>query len=116
MLRLAYSPLGSNALVWTIAHMSFALPVKKLWETDSLIAFYHPQPAYRIHILLVPKKRLGGLEALSVDDGDFLVDLFAAVQSLVAEFNLGPAGYRLVANGGRYQDFPHLHFHLISKG
>ena len=24
-------------------------------------------------------------------------------------------GYRLIVNGGEYQDFPHLHFHLISE-
>jgi diadenosine tetraphosphate (Ap4A) HIT family hydrolase len=35
------------------------------------------------------------------------------VQSLVAEYNL-PA-YRLLVNGGEYQEFPHLHFHLISE-
>jgi diadenosine tetraphosphate (Ap4A) HIT family hydrolase len=34
------------------------------------------------------------------------------VQSLVVEYHL-PA-YRLMVNGGEYQEFPHLHFHLIS--
>ena len=33
-------------------------------------------------------------------------------QSLVQEYDLG--AYRLIVNGGEYQDFPHLHFHLIS--
>ena len=96
--------------------MSFLLPMKKLRETDTLIAFSHPQPAYRVHILLVPKRRLSGLEQLSPEDGDFMIDLFATVQSLVTEFDLDQAGYRLIANGGRYQDFPHLHFHLVSHG
>jgi diadenosine tetraphosphate (Ap4A) HIT family hydrolase len=35
-----------------------------------------------------------------------------ATQSLVAEHQL--AGYRMIVNGGEYQEFPHLHFHLIS--
>jgi diadenosine tetraphosphate (Ap4A) HIT family hydrolase len=35
------------------------------------------------------------------------------VQSLVTEFQL--SAYRLVVNGGEYQDFPQLHFHLISE-
>jgi len=30
----------------------------------------------------------------------------------VDEFHL--QAYRLIVNGGKYQDFPHLHFHLIS--
>jgi hypothetical protein len=27
---------------------------------------------------------------------------------------LAEGGYRLIVNGGKYQDFPYLHFHLIS--
>ena len=42
----------------------------------------------------------------------FLADLVIAAQSLVAENRL--ASYRLIVNGGEYQEFPHLHFHLVS--
>jgi histidine triad (HIT) family protein len=94
--------------------MSFALPVRRLRETETLLAFHHPRPAYPVHILLVPKKALAGLEAIGPDDGPFLADLVAAVQSLISELNLEAAGYRLIANGGRFQDVPQLHFHLIS--
>ncbi len=92
--------------------MSFAIPVKRLRETDTLMAFYHPKPAYPFHVLLVPKKQIASLEQLDSRDSALLADLFSAVQSLVDEFKL-PA-YRLMVNGGEYQDFPHLHFHLIS--
>jgi diadenosine tetraphosphate (Ap4A) HIT family hydrolase len=34
------------------------------------------------------------------------------VQNLVKDLDL--KAYRLIVNGGEYQDFPHLHFHLIS--
>ncbi len=63
---------------------------------------------------VVPKKALVSLAALTPADSAFMVDLFAAVQSLVAELHLEQAGYRLIANGGAYQDFPQLHFHLVS--
>lgn len=77
------------------------------------MAFHHPRPSYPVHILLVPKRPLASLTDLSPADTDFLADLFSTVQSLIAEFNL-EGGYRLIANGGRYQDIPHLHFHLVS--
>ena len=35
------------------------------------------------------------------------------IQSLVHEFYLED-GYRLIANGGAYQDIPILHFHLVA--
>jgi len=95
--------------------MSFALPVQKLRETPNLLAFYHPQPAYPLHILFVPRREIPSLAELDpVRDAPFVADLFAAVQSLVAEYHLEQAGYRLLVNGGEYQDFPYLHFHLIS--
>jgi diadenosine tetraphosphate (Ap4A) HIT family hydrolase len=28
---------------------------------------------------------------------------------------LEQTGYRLIANGGAFQDVPHLHFHLIAE-
>jgi histidine triad (HIT) family protein len=91
--------------------MSFAFPVERLRETETLLAFYHPKPAYPLHILLVPKQPVASLLDLE-PSSDFLVDLLVAVQSLVAELHL-PA-YRLIVNGGEYQDFPHLHFHLVA--
>ena len=92
--------------------MSFAIPVKRLRETDTLMAFHHPKPVYPFHVLLVPKKAVQSLAELDTADVAFLADLFSTVQSLVKEHQL-PA-YRLIVNGGEYQEFPHLHFHLIS--
>lgn len=97
---------------WVFAHMSFAIPVKRLRETDTLMAFHHPKPSHPFHVLLVPKKAVRTLIDLDVKETAFLSDLYSAVQSLVEEFQL-PA-WRLIVNGGEYQDFPQLHFHLIS--
>jgi histidine triad (HIT) family protein len=98
---------------WIFTHMSFAIPVKRLHETETLMAFHHPRPAYPFHVLLVPKKAMATLKDLDPTDTTFLTDLYAAVQNLVDEFRL-PA-YRLIVNGGEFQDFPQLHFHLISN-
>jgi len=92
--------------------MSFVIPVKRLRETETLLAFYHPQPAYPFHVLLVPKKALSTFKELDTTDVSFLTDLYSTVQGLVEEFHL--TAYRLIVNGGEYQDFPQLHFHFIS--
>lgn len=97
---------------WVFAHMSFAIPVKRLRETETLMAFHHPRPFYPFHVLLVPKKAVVSLKELDATDTAFLTDLYSTVQNLVNEFRL-PA-YRLIVNGGEFQDFPQLHFHLIS--
>jgi histidine triad (HIT) family protein len=114
-LSLARSTLGGLMLGWMFAHMSFAIPVKRLRETDTLLAFCHPKPSYPVHILLVPKRAIGSLMELSSNDMDFYADLVQTVQSLVAELDLEACGYRLVVNGGEYQEVGQLHFHLISE-
>jgi len=111
---LARTPAAGFFVGWLFAHMSFALPLKRLRETATLVAFHHPHPAYPVHILIVPKRAVAGLMALQTADADFLLDLFPTVQSLVAQFDLEAAGYRLITNGGPYQDIPQLHFHLVS--
>ena len=92
--------------------MSFAIPVKRLRETETLMAFHHPKPSYDFHVLIVPKKAVTSLQKLDANDSAFLTELYSTAQSLIDEFQL-PA-YRLIVNGGEYQDFPQLHFHLIS--
>jgi diadenosine tetraphosphate (Ap4A) HIT family hydrolase len=65
--------------------------------------------------LLVPKRARASLAELTPADSDFTADLFEAVNSLVAELKLEQNGYRLIVNGGAYQDVAQLHFHLIAE-
>jgi diadenosine tetraphosphate (Ap4A) HIT family hydrolase len=37
------------------------------------------------------------------------------VRDLVERFDLERRGYRLIINGGKYQEVPQLHFHLVSS-
>ena len=113
MRRWLWLPWVRRFIGWMFEHMSFAIPAKRLRETETLMAFHHPRPSYPFHILLVPKKAVASLKELDAKDSAFLADLYSTVQSLVEEFHL-PA-YRLIVNGGEYQDFPQLHFHLISE-
>ena len=107
-------PAARRLTGWLFAHMSFALPVQRLRETPTLIAFHHPRPTYPVHILLIPKRAIADVAALTPADADFMLDLFAVVGSLVAELNLAPGGYRLITNGGPNQAVPQLHFHLVA--
>ncbi len=98
--------------------MSFAIPVKRLYETGALMAFMHPQPAYPLHILIVPKQAVPSL--LDLQPGEafsqaFFHDLLDCVRTLVQQFDLEKSGYRLIINGGEYQEVGQLHFHLVGE-
>ena len=60
------------------------------------------------------KKGYSSLLDVPPQAADFWRDLIATVQDLVREFHLETGGYRLITNGGSYQDVPQLHFHLVS--
>ena len=115
LFRLARSPVAGLFIGWVFAHLSFAIPVHRLRETNTLMAFEHPKPNYPLHILIVPKKTIASMMKITTDDQVFLMDVFQTVQSLVKEYQLEARGYRLICNGGENQDVPQLHFHLISE-
>lgn len=115
LLSLARGPLGRLLIGRLFTSFHFVLPVRRLRETGTLLAFLHPRPFYPFHVLIVPKKALGGLGDLGPADAAFLQDLFATVRSLVQEYGLEETGYRLIANGGKCQEVAQLHFHLVAE-
>ena len=99
-----------------ITNLSFTIPGKRLYETENLVALHHPHPSYPTHLLILPKKVLPSLMDLNRDDQSLLGEVMEAVQILIKQYELEKTGYRLIVNGGKYQDMPQLHFHLISDG
>jgi histidine triad (HIT) family protein len=93
--------------------MTFAIPAKRLRETDTLLAFHHPEPTHPFHVIIAPKKDIRSFVDLDPAD-PFLTELVTTVRSLVEEFQL--SSWRLIVNGGEFQEFPHLHFHLVAGG
>ena len=109
------NPISTKLIHWILEYMSFLIPSERLYESDTLIAFHHPRPSYALHILLLPKNEIGSLAEFDPKNNPlFLISLFEATKDLVSKFQLEDTGYRLVTNGGKYQDIPYLHFHLIS--
>lgn len=115
LLRFARSRWLGGVVGWGLAHMSFLLPVDRLRETPTVLAFYHPRPSYPVHILIVPKRVVPNFLALLPTDADVLRDLVQVAQELIRDLQLERRGYRLIINGGAFQDVPQLHVHVISE-
>lgn len=107
--------MGGGIARWGFARASAAIPVHRLHETDLVLAFYHPQPSYPVHVLIVPKRSVPNVLALSDNDLPVVRDVIRVTQRLVRELRLHEGGYRLMVNGGMYQDVEQLHFHLIGE-
>jgi len=113
LLRTKYIGAQIVRLAWPI--MVQHLPQNVLRQSERLVAFFHPSPAYPFHVLLVPKKTIPSLGALGMEDQGLLVELVQMVSSLVIEFGLEENGYRLIVNGGKYQEAAQLHWHLVAE-
>lgn len=112
--KLARTRLGEFLFGLLFSSFSFTIPVSKLRDTEAFIAFFHPEPSYPTHILLVPKRKYRSLIEVSLDDVELMKELIDVVRSLVEEFDLETTGYRLIVNGGEAQDVKLLHFHLVA--
>lgn len=88
------------------------LPVKKIYEDDKILAFYHPKPFWEIHIVLVPITKISVLDKAKDDDFMTMGHICRVASMLIRKLNLESKGYRLVTNGGRFQKVKYLHFHL----
>lgn len=89
------------------------IPKDFKFESDTLVAFLDINPSADVHILIVPKEHIGGIDDLKQSHGTLLSEIYKAISQLVTENNLEDNLYRVVVNGGKAQHVPHLHFHLL---
>jgi histidine triad (HIT) family protein len=84
-------------------------------ETETTFAFRDIKPEAPVHILVVPRAHLSGLDALDAAHGDLLTDIFAAIRRIADREGIAESGYRVVANTGAEagQTVFHLHFHVL---
>lgn len=115
MMRLVKDrPSTGKITAWFLRVWGGRVLMKKIRESEGLQAFHHARPSYPLHILIVPKQAIPSFTGLGSDHPQILMELIAMVQELVKEFDLDERGYRLIVNGGPYQEIPQLHFHLVS--
>lgn len=88
------------------------IPVKIVKETKKVLAFYHTKPSWTIHIIIIPKQHIVRFTELS--DMSLIEEIFAIAQDIIREKGLAETNYKIITNGGSFQDSEHLHFHLVS--
>jgi len=85
---------------WGVSHLSSWLPVERLYESATVLAFYHPRPVYPVHVLIVPKQPIKSLLDLHEGQMELMNEVLLAAQAVICQLNLEESGYRLIVNGG----------------
>lgn len=90
------------------------IPSKKVYEDDTLLAFYDVSPIAPVHILIIPKQHISSLNDLSSENSQIVAKIFELIPRLAEQLGL-QNGYRVVSNYGNDggQTVMHLHFHLL---
>ena len=115
--RKPWSPTDVLGLIGSIGIRNFAghldgIP-SVVAETDRTFALSIPDPRYRVHYVLVPKKDIHDAGQIAAEDEPYLTDLFLVARHLAEKESL--KSYRLYTNAGDLQTVGYLHFHLVGR-
>lgn len=113
LFQIAKSPLMGAFVGNAFRFLSSFIPVERAFSSEKVIAFYHPQPCYKNHLLLSPKKAIRNLQALA-SDVSYFETVFQAAQHLSATLPQYHNSFTLVANGGKRQEVQQVHFHMFT--
>ena len=104
---------GNSCLFCRIA--AGEIPSQKVYEDELVFAFRDIDPQAPVHILIIPKKHIADIGALTEEDAAVSARLFEVAGLLARQEGIADSGYRVVSNVGADggQSVPHLHLHLL---
>lgn len=90
------------------------IPSEKVYEDANVLAFKDINPQAPVHILVIPKHHIDGVDALNENTAYDVALIFKVIPEIAAKAGL-TNGYRVVSNVGEdgCQSVRHLHFHIL---
>jgi histidine triad (HIT) family protein len=91
------------------------IPKTFRYQDKDLMAFDDINPHAPIHVLVVPKKHIESLAAITPKDKELMGQALYRCKELARKLNISDSGYRVTINVGKWggQAVPHFHFHLL---
>ena len=84
------------------------------YEDDEALAFRDIYPKAPVHLLIIPKRHIESVMALSPEDAALVARLVLVAKRIGEAKGFAERGYRLAINcgpeGGQHVDHLHLHF------
>lgn len=92
-----------------------SIPADIVYEDDHCLGFRDINPQAPVHVLVIPRRKLVGLQSVEPDDADLLGRLMAAACAIARQQGILDGGFRCVVNAGADggQEVPYLHVHLL---
>lgn len=92
------------------------IPVNRIYEDETVLAFYDIDPQAPVHFLVIPKEHIESPAQITEENAALVGHIFAVIAQIAKDLNL-EKGYRVVSNSGKDggQSVLHLHFHVLAK-
>ena len=89
------------------------IPSNKVYEDETVYAFYDIDPQAPTHFLVIPKTHIGSVAEVTPENATVVAHIFAVISKVTKD--LGLESYRVVSNIGEQagQSVHHLHFHVL---
>ena len=90
-------------------------PAEYVYEDETVFVIKDRFPKAPLHLLVIPRKHIARIDALSTEDNGLIIHLFEVVRLIAVTYHL-EAGYRVTINSGAQggQTVSHLHVHIIA--
>ncbi len=72
------------------------IPADIVYEDDEMLAFKDIRPIAPVHILIIPKKRIGGIQTLEEEDAPLVGHMLYRARRLAEDLNISEKGYKLL--------------------
>lgn len=91
------------------------IPAKIVHENEHALAFEDINPQAPTHILVIPRRHIASLDALTPADGATIGAVVTTAAEIARDQGLDDEGYRLVINQGEAagQTVFHIHAHVL---
>ncbi len=95
-----------------------AIPSRKVYEDEELVAFHDLHPLAPVHFLMIPKAHIASMAHVGPEHAALLGRMMLLAPQLALEQGCNPypeGGFRIMTNTGAEggQEVNHLHFHVI---
>ena len=86
-----------------------------IYEDSDVFAINDINPVARVHILIIPKKKIATINDLEDSDVNLVGKMIMVAKKLANEFGIDNTGYRLLfnTNDDAMQTVFHIHLHLF---
>ena len=91
------------------------IPCNKVYEDDHVFAFHDIAPKAKVHVLLIPKRKIVDIASMNANDAELVGYVLSKVSHVTTILGIQESGFRVISNSGADsgQEVPHLHFHIL---